>query len=481
LFASAGDPNGANGSTGSGVDPATVPNARTFTTGGFHTASGTVTDRAGNQSAPATLRVAVDTADPVLTATVTNLDGTPYVPGRWTSQNVVVTFVCSDRDGSGVGSLTPPVTVSSEGAGQSASGSCSDNVGRSVNLDVHGIEVDKTAPRAPTTNVDRPPEYVGATGSWWKDVVSVSFASFGDPPGGNGSAGSGVDPFSIPAPVTFATNGSHTASGTIDDLAGNRSAPANLTVHVDTVAPLLTVTYSNADGTAYVPGTWTNQAVTATFACSDPGGAGVASLSPPATVSTPGVGQSVTGGCSDNVGHTTTRSFGLINVDRTPPAAYLRFDPSTNDLLLFARDGGGSGVAAGPIAPSSLHGDERTYRIVDGAGNTFAVVIKVKVAGHELQASFVSFRSDGGPTLAAPDSDLHYVWDETAAGSLRKLEQDVALGKGRSMTRVDAKFDAKQDETTVDTHPGGRKSTFTGLLLLKIAAADGVLAVESLP
>src|SRR4029077_16425945 len=74
------------------------------------------------------------------------------------------------------------------------------------------VKVDETAPNPPTASADRAPDYAGG-GGWYKDSVTVSFTDNGDPSLSDGSAGSGVDPFSIPAPQVLATDGAHEASG----------------------------------------------------------------------------------------------------------------------------------------------------------------------------------------------------------------------------------------------------------------------------
>src|SRR5207244_10432985 len=86
------------------------------------------------------------------------------------------------------------------------------------------VVVDKKAPNAPTLSTDRPADYTG----WWKDSVKVSFAGNGDPALADGSAGSGVDPASIPAAVTKTASG--TVSGSVKDLAGNVSAAGSMPV-----------------------------------------------------------------------------------------------------------------------------------------------------------------------------------------------------------------------------------------------------------
>ena len=60
------DPPLADGTPGSGLDPATVPGPQTFTTSGAHTVSGMTKDRAGNSSASASLTVQVDSDAPMV-------------------------------------------------------------------------------------------------------------------------------------------------------------------------------------------------------------------------------------------------------------------------------------------------------------------------------------------------------------------------------------------------------------------------------
>jgi hypothetical protein len=63
-FADSGDPALQDGSTGTGVDPSSVPAAVTKSTSGAHTVSGTVADNVGNVSDLGSLGVQVDATDP---------------------------------------------------------------------------------------------------------------------------------------------------------------------------------------------------------------------------------------------------------------------------------------------------------------------------------------------------------------------------------------------------------------------------------
>jgi hypothetical protein len=76
-FVGNGDPDLADASPGSGVDPASIPAPQTFTTSGPHTPTGTVKDNAGNESASAGLTVQVDATNPTFGACT----GGPFLLG----------------------------------------------------------------------------------------------------------------------------------------------------------------------------------------------------------------------------------------------------------------------------------------------------------------------------------------------------------------------------------------------------------------
>ena len=90
-------------------------------------------------------------------------------------------------------------------------------------------------------------------------------------------------------------------------------------IKIDTTDPGLTPSATTADGAAYASGTWTNQAVTVSFACTDTG-SGVVGAYPTAQVfSDQTVNGSATQGCSDNAGNSASAGFTGINIDKTLP------------------------------------------------------------------------------------------------------------------------------------------------------------------
>jgi hypothetical protein len=88
-FSGAGDPDLPDGSPGSGLDPASVPAAATYSTAGSYTASGTVRDRAGTTSSSASRTVRVDTSAPsaAITCPAANVVQDSSATASWTASD----------------------------------------------------------------------------------------------------------------------------------------------------------------------------------------------------------------------------------------------------------------------------------------------------------------------------------------------------------------------------------------------------------
>ena len=103
------------------------------------------------------------------------------------------------------------------------------------------IKVDQTAPLTPTVHTEPGSPFYAGNGGWFKDTVTVSFTSNGDPNLADGSPGSGVEPSSLTPPETFNTSGSFKKCGTVADNVGNVSEKACITVQVDATPPTLEI------------------------------------------------------------------------------------------------------------------------------------------------------------------------------------------------------------------------------------------------
>jgi len=173
------------------------------------------------------------------------------------------------------------------------------------------VVVDKTPPAAPSAKAARAPDFSG-NGGWYKDSVTASFTDNGDPGLVDGSPGSGIDLSTLSKPQMFSTSGSHVASGTVADNAGNVSQPGTLSVQVDATAPSLEV---KCPASAVVG----QEGVSAAVSASDgeSGLAGDPTGSVPIDTSHAGP-VTISRTATDNVGHETTRSC-TTQVLESPP------------------------------------------------------------------------------------------------------------------------------------------------------------------
>jgi hypothetical protein len=195
---------------------------------------------AGGSSGPAHVAVKRDATKPTISAS-RQTDANAF---GWNNGDVVVSFSCADSL-SGLADCTADQTASGEGRDLSVVGIARDRAGNTAAATVDGINIDRTAPGAPSVTPDRAPDYDGG-GGWYRDEVVVAFAGTGDPDLANGDVGSGVDPASVPADAVFDSSGSHTASGTVRDRAGNESTTGSLTVRVDADSPSVEVACPSA-------------------------------------------------------------------------------------------------------------------------------------------------------------------------------------------------------------------------------------------
>lgn len=99
------------------------------------------TDNAGSQEAAKTLTVRIDKTPPTATATITPAPNT----NGWNNTNVRVSFSGTDAL-SGIDSCSAPVTFMNEGAGQIATGICTDKAGNISLPATAKVNIDKTPP-----------------------------------------------------------------------------------------------------------------------------------------------------------------------------------------------------------------------------------------------------------------------------------------------------------------------------------------------
>ncbi len=119
---------------------ATCPADQAVTAEGIQTATGTVTDVAGNAASVTSDPVKIDLGPPLITAT---LSPAPNANG-WNNTPVTVHFRCSDA-GAGIDTCPPDQVVSTDGFNQSATGTAIDLAGNRAVV-FQTVSIDRTAP-----------------------------------------------------------------------------------------------------------------------------------------------------------------------------------------------------------------------------------------------------------------------------------------------------------------------------------------------
>jgi hypothetical protein len=179
-------------------------------------------DNAGNAETAHTLVVRLDKTAPSITA---SRNPQPNAHG-WNNTDVNVSFLCSDTlSGLAAGSPPPPVSLTSEGAGQSASGTCVDLAGNSASMKLDGINIDKTPPLIAAMRTPAPKAY-----GWNNGDVTVSFQC--------SDSLSGID-FCAAAQVVTSEGAGQLRTGTATDIAGNTATATITNINIDKTPPTL--------------------------------------------------------------------------------------------------------------------------------------------------------------------------------------------------------------------------------------------------
>jgi hypothetical protein len=210
--------------------------SQTISAEGTSTVTPTCQDNAGNTaSASSAVTVKIDKTDPVITLvsrTAANGNG-------WNNGNVTVNWSCTDG-GSDVVAASVSQTVSTEGANQSVTGTCTDNAGNSASDTVGGISIDKTAP-----TISGAPDRAANANGWYNADVTVSFTCSD---GGSGLAAGNPNP----ASQNLGEGANQSASSTCADKAGNSSSATVSGINIDKTAPTASLVGGPTNKTYYV-------------------------------------------------------------------------------------------------------------------------------------------------------------------------------------------------------------------------------------
>jgi hypothetical protein len=258
----------------------------------------TVTDIAGNSATFSTPEFKIDKTAPVIAA---SQSPAPNAEG-WNNTDVTVHFTATDAY-SDVASVSPDITITAEGTGQSVNGSATDQAGNIATLTVNDINIDKTPP---TLSFGTASPELNAAG-WYNTDVSIPFTAT--------DALSGIAGTNPVSPIILSAEGTAVSETvTVTDIAGNSATFSTPEFKIDKTAPVIAASQSpapNAEG-------WNNTDVTVHFTATD-AYSDIASVSPDITITTEGTGQSVTGSATDQAGNIATLTVNNINIDKTPP------------------------------------------------------------------------------------------------------------------------------------------------------------------
>lgn len=118
-------------------------------------------------------------------------------------------------------------------------------------------------------------------------------------------------------------DGTHNISCTATDSKNNAGTATGstptATIKVDATDPVVKASAKTADSASYASGTWTNQAVTIGFACTDTGSGVVGTYPTSQTFSVQTLSGSASQSCSDSAGNSASDTFSGINIDKTLP------------------------------------------------------------------------------------------------------------------------------------------------------------------
>ncbi|WP_134475146.1 PxKF domain-containing protein [Cryobacterium sp. Sr8] len=274
--------------------------------------SGTVSywavDNAGNAEAANTVDLKWDNIAPTVSHTLSPVPN----PSAWNRSDVTVTFEATDDDpGSGVASVTAPVTVDAETplAGLLVSGSAEDTAGN-VGTDAVTVRLDKTAPRI----IGGIASGTAGANGWYLGPVSVHFDC--------SDALSGVA--SCPDDVTVTDNGTNTVDGTATDMAGNTADDTVGGIRIDQEVPSTSASVSGTHNNGWytglasvtLSGTDTVSGLDTTFYSLD--GQDAAEYTAPLSVGSQGT-HTVTFWSTDLAGNVESVNTLTFQVDRVAP------------------------------------------------------------------------------------------------------------------------------------------------------------------
>jgi hypothetical protein len=382
----------------SGVKSCAGPTTLT-TSGADQSVTGAAVDNADNSGSATVGGINIDKLAPTLTGAPTT---DPNAAG-WYNGDVKIHWTAGDALSGIAGSVPADSTISSEGTGLTASASVSDKASNATNAtSAPAVKIDRTAPITTAT----------APADWNNTDVTVSLKAADALSGvastyfklDDGAQQSGTS-------VQISDEGTHTLDFWSIDKAGNTEPTNSVKVKIDKTPPTINHAFDpqpNVNG-------WMKDDVKVTFSCDDVGGSGVASCTPPQTVTAEGKDQTVTGHATDNAGNTASDPA-RVSIDKTAPTITATADRAPNDAGWYKSD-----VTVSFACSDALSGiDTCAARNTVGEGaDQSASGIATDAAGNTASDGVSHINVDEtAPKLAgkpetAPNSDGWYSGDVT--------------------------------------------------------------------
>lgn len=278
----------------------------------------------------------------------------------------------------------------------------------------------------PTTTASASPS-PNANG-WNNTTVTVTLSAV-DNPGGSGvkqlqfslaGASSGTQTvIGSSAAIAITNEGVTTLTYFATDKAGNQEASKTLTVQIDTTPPVVTATQTPAPNA----NSWNNTDVTVTGSGTD----GLSGIDTCTSTTRPaeGAGQTVTVGCTDKAGNSTSVSK-VVHIDKTPPTLTCSTSPTPNangwnktDVTVsFTASDGLSEIATAP-SPVLVTTEGANQPIAgtatDKAGNSASTTCQASI---DKTPPTIAGMPAPGCTLWPPNHTLVQVATETASDAL---------------------------------------------------------------
>ncbi len=366
--------------------------------------NGSCTNAAGLKTDAAPLTVKLDKTPPTATLSVTA--GTPGLNG-WYTTDVTVSTAGSDSISSPT-TCTGPQNLTSDTAGTTVNGSCTNNAGLKTDATALTVKLDKTPPTATLAVTAGTP---GSNG-WYVSDVTVGT--------------SGTDSISPVVCTGLQYQTSETMgtafNGSCTNAAGLKMDAAPLTVKLDKTAPSATLAV-----TAGTPGSngWYVSDVTV-------GTSGTDSISSPVVCTglqyqtTETAGAVFNGSCTNAAGLKTDAALLTVKLDKTPPTVTFNGDIQNGQSFYF------SFVPAQPLCSAT--------DTVSGVASCNVAGYGTAVGPHTLSATATDY---AGNTATATRSftvlawtitgfyqpvDMSGVWNAVKGGSTVPLKFEIFAG-----------------------------------------------------